>query len=93
MAARVRGAAPDEWRLGEEVEEPLEIDLDVARPFTATATVELIGVDVGEPIEIDLAILVDALDPLDLPSSVSTLNEAVPVYAFLPEPLLLEIVE
>lgn len=88
LATRV---GDDDWRLGEEVEEPLEIDLDVARPFTATATVELVGVDTSQPVEIDLAILVDALDPLDLPSSVPTLNEAVPVYAFLPEPLLLDI--
>lgn len=89
VAARV---GDDDWRLGEEVEEPLEFDLDVARPFTATATVELVGVDTSAPVEIDLAILVDALDPLDLPSEVSSLNEAVPVYAFLPDRLLLDIV-
>lgn len=90
LAARI---GDGEWRLGEEVEEPLEIDIDVPRPFTATATVELVGVDTSAPVEVDFAILVDALDPLDLPSSLPTLNEAVPNYAFLPGPLLLEIVE
>lgn len=89
MATRVGNS---DWRLGEEVEEPLEIDIEVPRPFTATATVELIGVDTSAPVEIDLAILVDPLDPIDLPSSLPTLNEAVPVYTFLPGPLLLDVV-
>ncbi len=92
LATRVSDLG-DAWRLGEEVEEPLEIDLDEVRPFTATATVELVGIDTTGPVEIDLAILVDALDPADLPSSLPSLNEAVPVYAFLPAPLLLEIIE
>lgn len=92
-AARVRTATPRPWFLGFEVEEPLEIDLDVPRPFTTTATVDLTGLDREAPFEIDLVLLVDALDPADLADSVPTLHEAVPDYAFVPPPLLLEVTE
>ena len=94
MASRVHGADdPQPWRLGEEVDEPAEFDVEEVRTFVATATVELTGIDTNKPIEIDLVVLVDPLDPLDLPREIQSLNEAVPAYVFLPGPLTIELVE
>ena len=89
-ATRVRSQPDALWSLGFEVEEPDEIDLDVPRTFSTTATVDLTGVPDDEPLEIDLVLLVDALDPADLPEVIPTIHEAVPDYAFVAPVILLE---
>lgn len=91
MAARVVGGQ-GVWELGEEVEEPPEFFVDEPRSFVAEAYVDLAGRS-GEVHEVDLAILVDALDPADLPDTVAQLNEAVPVYAFFGMPFRITVTE
>lgn len=92
VAARVPGDPDGRWRLGEEIADDWEIDLEEKRSFTARATVELFGVEIDGPLEVEIAFLVDPLDPLDLGLSIAYLNEAVPTYVFVPPVSILEVV-
>ena len=94
VATRVAEAEEERpWRLGEEVAEPFEVDLEEARWFVATATVELFGVDPSEPLALELAFLVDPLPPGDLPLEVSALNETVPTYVFVAPETPIELIQ
>jgi hypothetical protein len=92
VAARAPGDPEARWRLGEEIADDWEVDLEEKRSFTARATVELFGVETDGVLEVEIAVLVDPLDPLDLGRSIDFLNEAVPTYVFVPPVSRLEII-
>ena len=65
------------------VEEAEIIYVDEARPFVSSVLLDLDGVDLSQPVAIDLVILVDPLEPADIPDRLDDLNEALPFYAFV----------